>query len=262
MNNKYAIFLDIDDTLMSNGIIPQKNIDAIAYVQQLGHKVFINTGRSYAVIPKQIFDVISFDGVVAGIGSYVRYGDEIIQSITIPENLLKKVAEHFLSTGRYCVFEGEEKILYLNIISTKDRLIIKNSNDLSTVYKDIRISKITVGGVLSEEERRMLEEHFTVFQHQTYAEFAMKGCSKSSGMKVMLNWLGLKRENCIAMGDSINDIDMLKYAGISIAMGNSSDEVRELCDFVSETATNAGVAMALEKYILSTWEVKARGTVI
>jgi hypothetical protein len=52
--------------------------------------VFINTGRSYAVIPKQIFDVISFDGVVAGIGSYVRYGDEIIQSITIPENLLKK----------------------------------------------------------------------------------------------------------------------------------------------------------------------------
>lgn len=249
-SNKYAVFLDIDDTLMSNGIIPQKNIDVIASVQQLGHKVFINTGRSYASIPKELFDTIRFDGVVAGIGSYVRFGDEIVKSIVIPNNLLKKVAEYCLSTDILCIFEGEEKVLYINVNNEENKLILKNSNDFLTVYKDIRISKITVCGVLTDNVIKMIEEDFTVIQHKKYTEFSLKGCSKSNGMKTMLKRLSLKRENCIAMGDSPNDIDMLEYAGISVAMENSTDEVKKLCDFVSETADNAGVAVALEKYVL------------
>ena len=249
-STKYAIFLDIDGTLMSNGIIPQKNIDVIAYVQQLGHKVFINTGRSYACIPRKVLNAIHFDGVVAGIGSYVLLDDEIVQSITIPKNILEKITEHFLSTGRYCIFEGEEKLLYLNIDDADDKLIIRNSNDFSTVYKDVCITKVTVDGVLSDNEIKRLEEEFVVFQHENYGEFALKGCSKANGMKVMLKRLSLKRENSIAMGDSKNDMDMLQYAGISVAMENSSAEVIELCDFVSESADNAGVAAALEVLVL------------
>lgn len=248
-SNKYAVFLDIDGTLMSNGIIPQKNIDVIATVQQLGHKVFINTGRSYASIPKHVFNAVKFDGVVAGIGSYVRYGDEIIESIAIDRNILKKVANLFISTGRSCVFEGEENMLCLNVDNKGDKLIVKSGNDFLTVYNDTRISKVTVQGILTDREVSLLQEHFTVIQHENYAEFALKGCSKSKGMKAMMKRLSLRRENCIAMGDSANDIDMLQYAGISVAMKNSTDEVKKLCDFVSETAGNAGVAAALEKYV-------------
>lgn len=69
-------------------------------------------------------------------------------------------------------------------------------------------------------------------------------------MKVMLKRLSLKIENSIAMGDSKNDMDMLKHAGISVAMENSPDEVKKLCDYVSDTAANAGVAAALEALVL------------
>jgi len=249
-STKYAIFLDIDGTLMSNGIIPQKNIEKITHVQQLGHKVFINTGRSYACIPKNLMDAIQFDGVVAGIGSYVLLKGEIVQNITIPKNTLEKVTEYFLSTGRPCLFEGEEKLLYLNIDDAEDKLIIRHSNDFSTVYKDVLITKVTVQGILSDDEIKQLEEEFVVFQHEAYGEFAIKGCSKSNGMKVMLKRLSLKIENSIAMGDSKNDMDMLKHAGISVAMENSPDEVKKLCDYVSDTAANAGVAAALEALVL------------
>ena len=220
MNDKiYAIFIDIDGTLMNGGTIPQENINVIDSVRKLGHKVFINTGRSYACIPKKVFDSVDFDGVVAGIGSYVRYGDEIVQSITIPENMLIELADYFLSTDALCVFEGEEKLLYLNADNIKnknaDRLIIKDSSDLSTIYKGIRISKVTVVRPLLETEIKMLEQNYSVYQHENYAEFALKGCSKSAGMQVMLRRLGLGKENCIAIGDSANDIDMLKHAGIA-----------------------------------------------
>ena len=68
-SRKFAVFIDIDETLMSNGVVPKRNIDAIARIRELGHKVFLNTGRSYACIPGQILKEIRFDGVVAGIGA-------------------------------------------------------------------------------------------------------------------------------------------------------------------------------------------------
>ncbi len=247
----YAIFIDIDGTLMNRGTIPQQNIDAIASVRRLGHKVFINTGRSYACIPKKIFEMVEFDGVVAGIGAYVRYGDEVVRSVTIPENLLIKLVDYFRSIDTYCVFEGEERLFYLNINNKDDdKLIIKDSSDFTTIYKEPRISKVTVGRPLLEDEIEMLEPNFAVFQHDHYAEFALKGCSKSAGMEAMLKRIGIDRKNCIAIGDSINDVEMLKYAGISVAMGNSPHEIKELCDYVSDTVDNAGVAEALQKLIL------------
>jgi Cof subfamily protein (haloacid dehalogenase superfamily) len=247
----YAVFLDIDGTIMNNGIIPQRNIDVITSVQQLGHKVFINTGRSYASIPRELLDAVHFDGIVAGMGSYIRLGDEIVKSVVIPGNILKEIADYFVSKDMLCIFEGEEKMLYMNVNNEEDKLIVKDGNDFFTVYKEVRISKVTVGGVLTHNAVKLLEKNFTVIQHKMYAEFALKGCSKANGMKAMLERLSLKRENSIAVGDSANDIDMLEYAGISVAMGNSSAEVKQLCDFVSETVDNAGVAAALEKYVLS-----------
>lgn len=249
-NNIYAIFIDIDGTLMERGTIPQQNIETIASVRKLGHKVFLNTGRSYAYIPEQVFDKVEFDGVVAGIGAYVRYGDEIVRNVTIPENQLIELADYFLSIGALCVFEGEDKLLYLNIDKRDDKLIISDSSDFSTIYKGVRISKVTVGRPLLEKEIEMLEPNFSVFQHDHYAEFALKGCSKSAGMEAMLKRIGIDRKNCIAIGDSINDVEMLKYAGISVAMGNSPHEIKELCDYVSDTVDNAGVAEALQKLIL------------
>ena len=69
-------------------------------------------------------------------------------------------------------------------------------------------------------------------------------------MKKMIEFLEIPPENCIAMGDSSNDTDMLLAAGISVAMGNAIPEIKEICTYVSCDAKDGGVAEALEKFIL------------
>lgn len=253
MNNQiYAVFLDIDGTLMSRGQIHPKNIENIAVARRLGHKVFINTGRSYACIPYQLLEKLQLDGVVAGIGSYVRFGDQIIKNVIIPQALLQNMTDYFLKTKIPCIFEGEEKMLYMQMDGLKNlegELIIDAQHNFTNDHNNVRITKVTMIGQLSEADIQFLESDFTIFQHEDYAEIAVKGCSKAGGMQLMLNHIALGRENSIAMGDSANDLDMLAWAGISIAMANASDEVKAICDHVTDAADQAGVAAALEKFV-------------
>jgi hydroxymethylpyrimidine pyrophosphatase-like HAD family hydrolase len=60
----------------------------------------------------------------------------------------------------------------------------------------------------------------------------------------------LKPEDAIAIGDSLNDLDMLEYAGISVAMGNAPEHIKEVCDYTTKTVEEAGVSEALKCLIL------------
>jgi Cof subfamily protein (haloacid dehalogenase superfamily) len=247
----HAIFLDIDGTFMNRGIIPQRNVEAITKVQELGHKVFINTGRSYSSIPEYVLSAVNFDGVVAGIGSYVRYGEQILRNVTLSEDQVKLVADYYLKADKPCIMEGVDNVFHIKYPNNPNWLQITSSSDYDTIYKGNRITKITIPGTLSWEEKQLMKDDFDLWEHDHYSEFAIKGNSKSLGMKVILDHLGLGRENCIAVGDSENDVDMLEYAGLSIAMGNSPDYIKEMCDFTTLSAEDAGVAASLEKFIIS-----------
>ena len=67
-NDKYIIFLDIDGTVMVNNVVPELDIKAIDKARELGHKVFINTGRAYGFFPKELQEALEYDGVVCGLG--------------------------------------------------------------------------------------------------------------------------------------------------------------------------------------------------
>lgn len=252
-NNKYAVFLDIDNTLINGDNLQQRNIDVIEAVRKAGHHVFVNTGRSYASIPVYLFRKIRFDGVVAGIGSYVRYRDEIISNITIPPDLLNQLAGQFLKSGTSCYFEGEHAVFYMHMdpgMVQNPAREIDHKHDFTSTYKGSLITKLTPLIHFSSHEIARLQENFTVIQHDTYAEIAMKGCSKAKGMQIMLDHIGIDRKNSIAIGDSSNDLDMLMSAGISIAMANASDEVKAVSSHITGDVNSAGVAAALEKFLL------------
>ena len=63
--------------------------------------------------------------------------------------------------------------------------------------------------------------------------------------------MGISQENSLAFGDSYNDLDMLRYAGFSVAMGIADETVRAAADYVTDTQENAGVSKALWKFLLS-----------
>lgn len=248
---EFAVFLDIDNTLMAGGKIPQVNIDAIKRVRKKGSYVFINTARSYAFIPDELKKDDFLDGYVAGIGTDLRLHGKQIFSITMTTQELKFIGEHFINDTREVSFEGEDHMIWINPEERRDVYhILSSPDEFDTVYKDFKISKMYVRGRLTEEERKIFGRDYILYQHEQYAEFVKKGYGKAVGMKMMTEHLDIPMENCIAMGDSSNDTDMLLAAGISVAMGNAIPEIKEICTYISCDAKDGGVAQALEKFIL------------
>ena len=251
-DEKFAVFLDIDNTLMSEGKIPEKNIQAIKKVREKGSFVFINTARSFAFIPEILKDETLFDGYVAGIGTDLRLHGEQISSYTMSTDELKFIAEHFIDDTREIAFEGEDDVLWINPEARRTGILsmLSSPDEFDTIYKDCKISKMYVRGQLTDEENEIFGKDYILYQHECYAEFVAKGYGKAVGMQRMTEHLGISQNNCIAMGDSANDTDMLMAAGISVAMGNAIPEIKAICTYISSDAKDGGVADALEKFIL------------
>lgn len=78
-----------------------------------------------------------------------------------------------------------------------------------------------------------------------FIEFVPKGVDKANAIEIISRKLKINRNNIIAFGDENNDIPMLKYAGFSVAMGNSPDEIKKIADYVTNSNNEDGVAKAL-----------------
>ena len=88
-----------------------------------------------------------------------------------------------------------------------------------------------------------------VYAHRDYIEIPTRGCNKATGMKIVCDHFGLDVRQSIAMGDSINDEDMIAYAGIGVAMGNADEYIKSIADHITSPCGDGGVADAIEKLI-------------
>lgn len=73
--------------------------------------------------------------------------------------------------------------------------------------------------------------------------------SKGNAIKYLLKVLNINKENSICFGDSINDIEMFKSVGISVAMGNSIKEIKNIADYITDTNDNDGISKFFDKYL-------------
>ncbi|MCQ2463106.1 MAG: HAD family hydrolase [Clostridia bacterium] len=241
----YAVFLDIDGTLTCDNTIPRQNVQAIKRARQSGHYVFYNTGRSYGFIPQFCKAALELDGFVAGIGSHVVCSGTELKKERLSYDEILSVTERFLPTGRFVIFEGEnESVAFGPERGDPNTHMIKSVQELKK-YENLPLTKGYITGVLNESEQNWFKSRYNFFQHENYCEYALKGCSKSSGMELILNYLGIPKERCIAMGDSINDADMLAFAGISVAMENACESIKDICSMITASNADAGVAKAL-----------------
>jgi HAD superfamily hydrolase (TIGR01484 family) len=248
---QYVIFLDIDGTLYTsaNGI-PQENIEVIRQVREQGHLVLINTGRSYGYIPDVILESVPLDGFVSALGSDVRFRGEKLYTAALSQEQLRKVVQFYMEEGKRCTLEGEDDVFVINPRKQDGKIPITSLDDFDKLYPESRINIFTSLGRVTDRERELFGDDFYFVEHPGYYEGALKGNSKSRGMEIVLNHLGMTARDCIAMGDSMNDYDMLKYAGFGIAMEDSPEKLKEISDAVTKTADEGGVAAALREFVL------------
>ena len=123
--------------------------------------------------------------------------------------------------------------------------------DDEVMIKIMMIDEPEILGPAIEKLPKEVYEKYTVVRSTPYfLEFLNKDANKGLGVELLAKHLGIKREEIITLGDAGNDVHMIEYAGLGVAMGNSFDELKKIADYITDTNENDGVAKVIEKFIL------------
>lgn len=272
------VCIDMDGTLLGKRKkISKFSKDVIKKAHDMGVEIVVTTGRLYnnAAYFSQLLGVDS--PVIAANGAIVidQKTNDIIYESAIPEeecmNILKilnkyKVAFHFHTTDTiYCnnwfskfgtqVYMTKQVYYeHLNI----NYYTIKTEIEWAQIFKkeNGRIAKCIAFSPSAKNIFKVRKEldslnnvvYFGSGDHSTEINF--KGVSKGNSVKVLSEKYGIKREELICIGDNENDISMIKYAGLGIAMANAIDEVKDAAQYITDSNKNDGVAKAIKKFIL------------
>ncbi|MCL2079415.1 MAG: HAD hydrolase family protein [Oscillospiraceae bacterium] len=124
--------------------------------------------------------------------------------------------------------------------------------DFST--HDVDIEKINVASVTAEDvtfiEQYMTDNMYLKVARDGLGMIMHKDATKAKALTQLARLWGISQSEIVAFGDDSNDIDMLAYVGVGVAMGNAINEVKAVADFVCNTNNNDGVAKWIEENIL------------
>lgn len=273
---KKIIFLDIDGTLTEPGSNepPESAVRAIEQARKLGHYVFLCTGRNYDMLsPLLKYD---FDGVVASSGGYIECRKEVIYDCPMTEEQKLAAMEVLKKNGVYRTVEcmdgsytdeGFKDFLreHANEGSNSELLrwreqIERSLNILPMKeYRGQPVYKIVIMSptlAQLEEPREALAEDFEFCIQDAdkhgfvNGEVVNRQFDKGKAVVRVCGHLGIPLYNSVAIGDSMNDREMLETAGLSICMENGSEELKKLVDDICPSVKDGGIRYAFLKHHL------------
>lgn len=255
------MFFDIDGTLLPSGKseFTPSAMDAIKKARGHGHLMFINTGRTLANLDSYMLHA-GFDGYVCACGTYILLNDDLVFYKHTENGVCAEVvalAKHFRMD---IVFESWHGIYY-------DPKEIRLAESLRLIHDLEEHQMITAGfekngfnfdkfvtfkrpdSDLKGFVKAISEWYDYIDRGHGFGEYVPKGYSKATGIQFILDRFHLPLSAAHAIGDSTNDLPMLRFVPHSIAMGNSDpkslfDEV----EFVTKSIDDNGIAYALKHY--------------
>ena len=271
MDDKYLVFFDIDGTILDNEeqVVPDSTIRSIRRLRELGHQCIICTGRCRDIWPKEILD-IGFDGVVGGCGTHIIYHDEELLHATLPQELQREIAADLVNYHIDGVLEGSahsyfhhepwmpEVVGFFKTPRPKRDLGKSVSPEFEAgriEFLDAEVLDFDKMALWFDETgdmagfRKKYEDRFDFIERDpTFYEIVPRGYSKATGIRFMCDHLGIPQERTIGFGDSTNDLPMLHYTAISIAMGDGNPAIFDEVDYVTAAVLEDGIEKALVHY--------------
>ena len=253
------VFFDIDGTLYKaeEKAVHKDVSQTLEKLKESGVKIVVATGRSYVYVPECI-KALKPDGFICSNGSYIVMGDSIWQEKFLdPEKVRVLVKymdrykyEYDYQTRKY-VFskKGNDKLITYQEYSEVGTDRIKEEYDLEEIIEKIHKINIWVDNKKHMEYILRHTESFAreIHQKTNHIELFASGPTKGAGVNMVLEKLGIKKEEAVCFGDSMNDFPMFQQVGTSVAMGNADYRLKEIADEITDTVENSGVAKFLKK---------------
>lgn len=258
------IFLDLDDTLWSWHKVPESAKDAIIQAHKNGHKLFVNTGRSKCEVPLEILKDLPFDGFCFSAGSEIIINNKQVFYKPLEVETTKKLIQiieplklGMSLEGSLRTYQNEINYEMFKQFHDEDRIgtgfIVHHKLDEITEEDYAQIMKVSIHSHEIFDPNTILPKLpndlvFTPFRNMG-GEITFRQHNKASAIKFVKEYYGNNIQS-MAVGDSENDITMLKEADISVAMGNGNDHVKEISDFTTTEINNDGLYNAFKHFKL------------
>ena len=267
---KYKLLgLDLDGTLTnSKKEITAHTLDTLTRAQEQGLKIVLASGRpTYGVAP--LANKLQLEKYEGYILSY--NGGEIIDWKT-KEMMYKNLLDPTVLPYLYkCAKDND-----FAIVTYENEFVLTEKPDDEYVIKEALLNVMTIKkvdnfldavkhpvakclivgeperlAVLEKEMQETLKDKMGVFRSEPYfLELVPKGIDKARSLEVLLKEIGMTKEEMMAVGDGFNDLSMIRYAGMGVAMANAQTVVRDSADFITLSNDEDGVAHVVEKFIL------------
>ena len=274
---------DLDGTMFEKGnVIPETNLKAINDINNSNINFTICTGKTYSLFKNICQDIGTGYGIF-GNGNQIinlKTGEEIYRKLLKNEDVLfcintaKKLNLHVhLYTNKEVI---TEKLLYMDLRNFE---LTKNDKNIDLEFKivtDIQeyiekekpeILKLVIS---AEKDLASLKNEFAknknlqvnlirkvdkyrdeiIGKEYEYLDIMPAGINKEQALEVLENYLKIDKSEVLAIGDNLNDLEMIKDSGVGIAVANAYDEVKEVANYTTTTtAQNGGFAEAVYKFI-------------
>jgi Cof subfamily protein (haloacid dehalogenase superfamily) len=263
------VAIDMDGTLLNGEKqISPENYEAIQKARESGVKVVLASGRPLVGFKRYLEElnlVSEDDYVVAFNGAIVQSsgGNKVISKIALDledyEELYElskqlKVNIHALTENtvispkdsKYTRLESEINLIHSEIIAVED--VPKDTTILKVMFID---DPKIIDEIIEKIPETVSSKYTIVRSEPFFLEFLHKSVNKGAGVEALAKNLNIKQEEVICIGDAGNDIHMVKYAGLGVAMGNAFPELKRVASFITKTNDQNGVAHVINKFILN-----------
>ena len=253
---------DIDGTIL----IPEGNFTesvkkCIKELSKKGIKVVLVTGRMNAAAELIAKDLELETPVISYQGGLVKFNGETLYKRCLTEEQAQKVIDWAKSENIHLNLYNDD-ILYSETICPEIERYCNNLHTKYTIKNFCDIKKDNVNKLLAidynnpEKINRLEKELPKVFPDlyiikstPYFLEFSNKEGSKYCAVKFLQKYWGIDEAETLTIGDQNNDIALLKAGGIKVAMGNATEELKAVADYVTDTVFHDGFVKAMEKFI-------------
>lgn len=268
------IAIDLDGTLLNKEHhVSEANRQALAKAVEAGIKIVICTGRVLSGIQEIIRELSFLEGtdfaVLQNGASIVRLDG--VQSLVHEQLIDEDIKETALMFREQITGQGGQLVgfdrdhLYLIGETEPNRYVKKDAEIVNIAITPMTFSEFqenkTINKVMLLAAPDVLDELTTtitleqmerlsiVRSQKVIMEMLPKGVTKATGLQYLVESLGLTADQVMAMGDQMNDMEMLVYAGTAVVMDNALPDVKMVADYVTLSNEESGVAHAIEQLI-------------